>query len=246
MVRPATRLGAPTPEPFLLPTTEANVDPALGARRARAAALLQLALPGSAYTYQGEERGLPEVMDLADDERDDPTFRRTDGAMLGRDGCRVPIPWTGDASPFGFSPSGSSPPWLPMPDSWREHTLEAQLADPSSMLNLYRSAIANRPKGVGLTWCPAPDTVLAFRRGATFQNVTNLGPDPVPLPPADVVLTSSPLASDGSLPPDTTAWLMQNRLDSMLADDGSRTRSPGAESAAEAHASDPNEGTSRR
>ena len=77
-----------------------------------------LALPGGAYVYQGEELGLPEVADLPDEVRQDPTFLRTGGAVVGRDGCRVPLPWSGDAPPFGFGPSGT--PWLPQPAAWAD------------------------------------------------------------------------------------------------------------------------------
>ena len=93
-----------------------------GARRARAAALLLLALPGSAYIYQGEELGLPEVTGIPDDARQDPRFRRTKGQVPGRDGCRVPIPWARSGRGFGFSRTddGACPaePWLPQPPDW--------------------------------------------------------------------------------------------------------------------------------
>ena len=80
------------------------VDLELGTRRARAAALLTMALPGSVYLYQGEELGLWEVEDIPDERRQDPIWFRTGGADPGRDGCRVPLPWAGVESPFGFSP----------------------------------------------------------------------------------------------------------------------------------------------
>lgn len=89
-------------------------DRALGLRRARAATLLMLALPGSAYVYQGEELGLPDVVDLPDEVRQDPSFFRSAGQDGLRDGCRVPIPWTTDGPSHGFGPAGS---WLPQPGS---------------------------------------------------------------------------------------------------------------------------------
>src|SRR5690606_6178123 len=116
--------------------------PGIGHARAKAALLMLLALPGSAYLYQGEELGLPEVTDLPDEARQDPIFERTNGELAGRDGCRVPLPWSGDTEPYGFS-AGDARPWLPMPDTWAALTVEAQEADPSSMLNFYRDALAH-------------------------------------------------------------------------------------------------------
>ena len=103
--------------------------------------MLSLALPGSAYLYQGEELGLPEVLDLPDDARQDPTYFRTEGAIKGRDGCRVPIPWSGEEPPYGFS---TGTPWLPQPTDWAGLTAEAQDADPASTLALYRTALRIR------------------------------------------------------------------------------------------------------
>jgi len=120
-------------------------DFALGLRRARAAVLLMLALPGGAYVYQGAELGLPEVEDLPVDVLRDPGWELSDHTERGRDGCRVPIPWSGSAPPFGFSPPGASaPPWLPQPAAWSDLTVERQAADPGSTLGLYRRALALR------------------------------------------------------------------------------------------------------
>jgi alpha-glucosidase len=187
----------------------------VGSRRARAAALLMLALPGAAYIFQGEELGLPEVEDLPDAVRQDPSFWRTNGAQRGRDGCRVPLPWSGDAPPFGFSPQPAS--WLPQPADWAPLTAAAQAADPASMLTLYREALRLRKQlpalGDGaLTWLETPAGVLAFRRAPGFACVVNLGVDPVPLSSLgagdDVVLTSAGrLDRAPLLPADTTAWV---------------------------------------
>ena len=118
-----------------------TIDLEAGRRRALAMSMLSLALPGSAYLYQGEELGLPEVLDLPDEARQDPTFFRTEGAVKGRDGCRVPIPWSGQAPPYGFS---SGVPWLPQPSDWAGLTAEAQESDPASTLALYRTALRVR------------------------------------------------------------------------------------------------------
>ena len=133
-------------------------DPGLraGTRRARAAALLMLALPGSAYIYQGDELGLPEVVELPDEARQDPTFRRSGGTAPGRDGCRVPLPWSAAGSSFGFSTGGRdgghAAPWLPQPGYWGQYSVASQIGDPGSFLTLYRSApqAAAGPPGAGL------------------------------------------------------------------------------------------------
>ncbi|MCS0638913.1 glycoside hydrolase family 13 protein [Streptomyces sp. LP05-1] len=138
-----------------------------GLRRGRAAALLMLALPGSAYVYQGEELGLPEVADLPDEVRQDPAFHRGAGQDGLRDGCRVPLPWTEEGPSYGFGPGGS---WLPQPAAWRGLSVAAQTGDPGSTLELYRAALALRRahpalgRGDTVEWLPAPDGVLAFRR----------------------------------------------------------------------------------
>ena len=198
-----------------------RTDLALGTRRARAAALLSLSLPGTAYVYQGEELGLWEVQDIPDELRQDPIWARTHGADPGRDGSRVPLPWSGTEPPFGFSPAGAeSQPWLPQPKEWRDLTVAAESANPDSMLRLYRAALRIRRAEPGfgetpLTWQPSADGVLAFDRhgadglavGATVRCVANLSAAPVPLPKnAEVLLASGPVYG-GVLPPDTSVWL---------------------------------------
>ncbi|MER7289285.1 glycoside hydrolase family 13 protein [Streptomyces lydicus] len=185
-----------------------------GLARARAATLLMLALPGSAYLYQGEELGLPEVTDLPDDVRQDPAFFR--GSRAGgqdgfRDGCRVPLPWTGEAPPYGFGAGGS---WLPQPADWAPLTVDAQTGDPDSTLELYRAALGLRRRLPGLgdggmSWQPAPDGVLAFTRPGLLCTVNTL-PHDVELPsPGTPLLTSAPATVNGSvavLPGDSCIW----------------------------------------
>ncbi len=185
-------------------------DPALGTRRARAAALLLLALPGSAYIYQGEELGLPEVEDIPDEARQDPVWTRSGHTIHGRDGCRVPLPWAGDSPPYGFTREGATT-WLPQPAGWAPLTAAAQQHDPSSMLSLYRAAIRIRKQtpafhGDDLTWHDAPANVLDFVRGDQVRCVVNIGDPPVTVDPDRILLTSEPL-QDGQLPADTAAWL---------------------------------------
>lgn len=189
-------------------------DLELGTRRARAAALLTMALPGSVYVYQGEELGLAEVEDIADNQRQDPMFARSGGLNPGRDGCRVPLAWSGTTQPYGFGPVGAAErPWLPQPASWATQTVEAQTGDASSMLELYRHALALRAKSglmgsdTSMQWREAPAGVLSFTRGDRFACVVNLSAEPVALPEHDsVVMLSEPL-SDGLLGGNATAWL---------------------------------------
>ncbi len=197
------------------------VDLELGTRRARAAALLTMALPGSVYVYQGEELGLWEVEDIPDELRQDPIWHRTGGADPGRDGSRVPLPWAGLEPPFGFSPpDAAGQPWLPQPKEWRDLTADIETGDPDSMLELYRSALrirrAEPALGDGpMTWLPAHDGaagsqsggVLAFDRGSGVRCVCNLSSVPVDLPGHTAVLLASGPLADGQLPPDTTVWL---------------------------------------
>ncbi|GAQ53291.1 glycoside hydrolase family 13 protein [Streptomyces acidiscabies] len=189
-------------------------DLALGTRRARAAALLTLALPGGAYVYQGEELGLPEVEDLPEGVLQDPVWERSGHTERGRDGCRVPIPWSGSGTPYGFSPAGAAAPWLPQPDDWAPRTVAAQSGDADSMLELYRAALRIRREqpalGDGeLTWLDdtVPAGVLAFRREPGFVCVVNLSGEPHELPEhAEILLTSGPIEGD-ALAPDQAVWL---------------------------------------
>ena len=209
VTRHATRFAGP---PAGTQIREAG-DRELGLRRARAATLLMLALPGSAYLYQGEELGLPDVTDLPDAVRQDPAFGRTEGQDGFRDGCRVPIPWTTEGSSYGFGAGGS---WLPQPDTWAALSVEAQTADPDSTLELYRSALAARREnpalgaGDAVEWLDAPEGVLAFRREGGFVCTVNTTGAAVRIPaPGRVVLASVTVAAaDGEavLPADTTVW----------------------------------------
>jgi len=214
VTRPVTRYGREDSSfAFVKKRRGTPTDLELGRRRARAAALLTAALPGSLYVYQGDELGLPEVEDLPADRLEDPMHFRSGGVDPGRDGCRVPLPWRGAAEPFGFSPAGATAePWLPQPASWTGLTVEVQQSDPASMLWLYRQALRIRRSEAGLgdgpfTWLDAPEGVLAFARGDRFVSVTNLSAVPVPLPDNTAILLSSSPLDDGLLPPDSTAWL---------------------------------------
>ena len=192
-------------------STEApDID--LGRRRARAAALVVLALPGTVYLYQGDELGLEEVEEIPSELRQDPIWLQGGRTDPGRDGCRVPLPWAGDAPPYSFSPAdASAAPWLPQPTNWGDLTAAAQEDDPSSMLNLYRQALHLRRERlhelVPFAWIDSPPDTLAFRRG-DLECWLNTGDHPVPLPDGRVVLGSLPSQDGGKLAPDAAVWVV--------------------------------------
>jgi alpha-glucosidase len=218
VVRQVSRLARPQPDRtgrlWLEDLLPLPADVALGIQRARAAALLMLALPGGAYVYQGEELGLPEVEDLPDHARQDPVFEQTGRARRGRDGSRVPLPWSGDRPPYGFGPAGATgPPWLPQPDTWADLTVAAQEGDPGSVLTLYRRALQIRRKlpalgDGGMRWLTSPVGSLVFARDPGFLCVVNVSAGPMHIPESGtVILGSGPLTMDGRIPADTTVWL---------------------------------------
>ncbi|WP_299090356.1 glycoside hydrolase family 13 protein [uncultured Microbacterium sp.] len=212
VVRHASRLALTAENPQghgIGPSSPGKPIADVGLRRARAATTVMLALPGSAYLYQGEELGLPEVVDLPDDSREDPTWFRTDGERYGRDGCRVPIPWSADAPAYGFSPTGAA--WLPQPAEWAALARSAQETDPESTLWVYRTLLAvRRAEGLGagtLEWLDGyGDDVLAFRNGHVTV-IANAGTSPVVLPAGTVLAASEPLTG-AELPADTAVWLV--------------------------------------
>ncbi len=226
VIRHATRF-SPTADGKPV-TAQSTVDPARGLRRARAATIFMLALPGSAYLYQGEELGLPEVFDLPDDARQDPVWKRSEGTDLGRDGCRVPIPWSGGQPSYGFGPSTAS--WLPQPRSWAELSVERQLDDEASTLHMYQRALRQRrhepAMGDGpMAWLDhAPDEVLAVKRFADDSTepavlvVINMGEESCHLPSQwgtqvllasgdDVAAVTVDHTEHLVLGPETTVWL---------------------------------------
>ncbi len=226
VVRHASRLGLPVtdPRPNGISADDPQPDRALGLRRARAATTLMLALPGSAYLYQGEELGLPDSTDMPHEHRQDPAFHRTAGAETGRDGCRVPMPWHRDAPAFGFNDTGAT--WLPQPEVYGELAVDAQDGVPGSTLELYRSLLAVRAeRGLGLGGLelvedgPADrgvdgdgtDVVAVRNSGRDGRRptlvVANLSDRPVALPAgARVLVASGELTPAGAVPADTTVW----------------------------------------
>ena len=207
VVRHATRLAREdTSDTEGISAADPQPDAALGIRRARAATLMMLALPGSAYLYQGEELGLPEHTAVPDDQRQDPIWFRSERDQVGRDGCRIPLPWIGDAPGAGFSPTGRT--WLPQPDSYASLAADRQIGVPGSTWSMYHDALRlRRELGLGegeLTWVEADDHVVAFDNGEV-RVLVNVAGAPVPLPDGEVLLASTELS--GELPTDAAVWL---------------------------------------
>lgn len=207
VVRHVTRLAREdTSDTEGISATDPQPDAALGLRRGRAATLMMLALPGSAYLYQGEELGLPEHTAVPDDLRQDPIWFRSERDQVGRDGCRIPMPWIGDAPGAGFSPTGRT--WLPQPDSYASLAVDRQVGVPGSTWSMYHDALRLRHQyGLGLghlTWEQAPEHVVCFDNGEV-RVMVNIGGDPVPLPEGEVLLASTEL--DGVLPTDAAVWV---------------------------------------
>ena len=191
-----------------------KLDLNLGRRRARAGALLMLALPGGAYIYQGEELALPEVRDIPEDRLEDPRWQMSNRTDKGRDGCRVPLPWrTSIESAFGFAGTHTLSPedcWLPQPNWWGEHCVEAQENDQTSSLNMYRRALEIRGVELGLgdgemEWVNLGEDVLAFKRPGDFICIVNFG-DEIPLPKGEILVASAPIR-DLMLPRDSAVWM---------------------------------------
>lgn len=211
VVRHASRLGLPGAGPAVgdgIGPDDPQPDVFLGRQRARAASLFMLGLPGSAYLYQGEELGLPDHTGIPAERRQDPTFHRTQGERVGRDGCRVPLPWRATEDAFGFSPTGAS--WLPQPEDWDALARDVQDADPRSHLSLYKSALALRREfGLGagsLAWAESwnRENVLAYVNGRMLV-MLNLGASPVALPDVPVLVRTQ---DEGQAPlaPGEAAW----------------------------------------
>lgn len=191
--------------------TKPKFDAALGVRRARATTLMMLALPGCAYLYQGEELGLPEVVKMDPSERQDPTFFRTKGEEIGRDGCRVPLPWTTSSPSYGFSPkTASAKPHLPMPDWFKDYAVEILDKDDNSTLRMYQKALEQRKllqTAEKLEWLnEGVKDVLHFQRPGGWEVIMNMSDEDVELPKGEVIITSGPL-DGGKVPKDTTVWL---------------------------------------
>ncbi|WP_138275820.1 glycoside hydrolase family 13 protein [Rhodoluna limnophila] len=215
IIRHATRMGGvqgrPTASDGIGPN-DPQPDRELGLRRARAATLFVLGLPGSTYLYQGEELGLPEHTTLADEFRQDPTFYRTSGKRVGRDGCRVPLPWeSGLGAANGFNRTGQA--WLPQPEIYAEYARDRQEGVAGSTLELYKQALATRRRlGLGegsFDWAPefVSENSLGYRNGDILV-VHNFGHEPIALPAGEIIASSlHGMTSGHDLVADQTVWL---------------------------------------
>jgi len=210
VVRHATRYGLPGGtdyQEWLMHGSPELCDHTLGVQRARAVTMMLLALPGSTYIYQGEELGLHEVHGLPHEVLDDPVWRRSEHTRKGRDGCRVPIPWTTAGSSFGFGSGGS---WLPQPSDWGAQSVEAQDGVPGSVLELYRSALALRASSWvnsgDLTWVELDPYAIAFERNG-YLCITNFGDSEIQLPDGDLLLASDNSADTTTIAANTTVWM---------------------------------------
>jgi alpha-glucosidase len=187
-------------------------DEAIGLRKARAASAFMLGLPGGAYIYQGEELGLPEHTMLEGKYRQDPTWFRTNGERVGRDGCRVPLPWEANGGPsFGFNTTGKS--WLPAPESFKRYARDAQEGVPGSTLELYKRLIKERKEfamGSGeFRFAPeySSDSTLGYINNGVLV-ISNFGPDSVNIPAGKLLVTTQhDLNVEGVLEHDQTAWI---------------------------------------
>ncbi|GAA3958949.1 glycoside hydrolase family 13 protein [Gordonia caeni] len=207
--REVTRYTPPAPAEAGEDAWSAENALGIGIARARAMALVELALPGTVFIYNGAELGLPNAT-LPDEALVDPVWARSGHTDRGRDGCRVPMPWEGDEPPYGFSSTPDT--WLPMPADWGRFTVEVQLENLYSTLSLYRQAIElryARPEfsGDDVQWYGAPDGCLAFRRPGGLICALNTTDSPVPLPHGEILLVSLPL-EQGMLAPNSAAWLV--------------------------------------
>jgi len=218
VIRHASRLGFdPVPGPlqmFGIGVGDPQPDAAAGLRRARAATTVMLALPGSSYLYQGEELGLPEATELLDEARQDPVWEKSGHTVRGRDGCRVPMPWEGDAPSYGFGPTASS--WLPQPPVYGDLAVDRQAGVEGSTLELYRTLLRLRrelrPGRGQLTWVDLGESALAFdvstASGASMRVIANVGGEFLPLPNgAEVLVASGEFDAEKGLPTDTSVWL---------------------------------------
>jgi alpha-glucosidase len=214
VVRHATRYGLPNDVDamqWLLDGPHEVLDAERGARRARAAALLTFALPGSVYVYQGDELGLPEAWELPLEVLQDPIWEDSGHTVKGRDGCRVPIPWEPSGPSLGF---GEAEGWLPQPAAFAPLAASVQAEDPTSTLWMYREALRLRRERlraagnqeVSADWLDLGGSIVAFERSDGLRCVINMGDDTVVLPAGDVLLASGPI-DDHLLPPDTAVWL---------------------------------------
>ncbi len=205
VVRTATRLGLESVGDGVGPD-DPQPDTLLGTARARALALMMLALPGSVYLYQGEELGLGDNTRIAPEYRQDPSFARSGGERIGRDGCRVPLPWT-EGESFGFGDGGT---WLPQPAEWEGMSREAQSGEWGSALSLYTEALhLRRELRLGEGSLEHINSlghgIIAFTNGPVTVLI-NMGTEPVHVPWEPLLLSDAWGWQGGTVWPDECVW----------------------------------------
>ncbi|HEU0300620.1 MAG TPA: DUF3459 domain-containing protein, partial [Longimicrobium sp.] len=131
--------------------------------------------------YYGDEIGMRDVP-VPPERVQDPWEKNLPGRGLGRDPERTPMQWSAEPN-AGFT---TGDPWLPVADDFAGVNVQAQRADPGSMLALHRALLALRRREPALSlggWAPvdADGDVLAYLRthGASrFLVALNLGAEP--------------------------------------------------------------------
>ena len=161
-------------------------------------------------TGRGEELGLPEYIDIPADQRQDPTFFRHKGKVIGRDGCRIPIPWSSSGPSLGFSPADAKkPPHLPVPEWYAPYSAEAEDGQADSTLNLYRQALGLKKKLQGpeeLEWIASPEGVVHFKRPGGWEVLFNVSrKEGVDVPKGELLLASGEIKD--KVPVDTAVWV---------------------------------------
>jgi alpha-glucosidase len=215
VIRHVTRFGMANGVPQgdgIGPNSE-QPDEAVGLRKGRAATAFMLGLPGGAYLYQGEELGLPEHTTLEGKYREDPTWFRTKGERVGRDGCRVPLPWESGANESnGFSTKAGNG-WLPQPEAYKRYARDLQVGQPGSTLELYKSLLKIRKAhdlGAGnFAWAPEfeNENSLAYVNKGILV-LANFDGHPVTLPAGEILVTTQhDLRVEGELEHDQTVWI---------------------------------------
>ena len=210
-VRPATRYGLPRGAD-LIAFKNSNgrsekCDLNRGLRASIAAQMFALALPGCTYIYQGEELGLPEALEIPEDQIQDPQYLRNNKFDKGRDGCRVPLPWNKTGSSFGFGTAGAH---LPQPANFSEYSVEAESGIADSPLEIFRRALALRKELVTseeLVWHDSDhQDLLHFSRPNGWHCLTNFGHSSAELPAGLKIIHSSAPLTGLELPGATTVW----------------------------------------
>jgi alpha-glucosidase len=186
--------------------TSHPVDFEIGTQCSVAANVFILALPGCTYIYQGDELGLHEVADIPEDQVQDPQYLRNHKKLKGRDGARVPLPWTRSGTNFGF---GSGTPHLPQPHWFGSYSVEAENNVPEAPLEIFRKALKLRRElqcAEEITWHETTrENVLHFSRPNGWNCITNFKGGSYPMPQGELLMSTQPLVY-GKIPPATTVW----------------------------------------